>query len=72
MSLLRLLARSAVTAVRLPVAAAWDVVSLGNMGDGTSTAKVLREHEARKQLDDLTEALERAAEIRKLQDGGHP
>ena len=59
MSLFKTLARCANTAVKLPVAVAWDVVSLGNMGDGASTTKVLREHEQRKQLDDILEIIEK-------------
>ena len=58
MSLFRTLARFAETAVKLPVAAAWDVISLGNMGDGASTSKVLREHEAKKQLDDVLDIID--------------
>ena len=63
MSLLRTIRRTANTAVKLPFAMAWDVISLGNMGDGASTSKVLREHEQRKQMDDVCEVLERLAEI---------
>jgi hypothetical protein len=69
MSLLRLARRSAITAVRLPFAAAWDVISLGNMGEGASTARVLREHQDRKTLDDWSEAVERLAEIRQALHG---
>lgn len=59
----KLLKRTTETAVKLPFAMAWDLISLGNMGDGASTSKVLREHEAKKQLDDLTEIIERVREI---------
>ena len=59
MSLFNLISRTVETAVKLPVAAAWDVISLGNMGDGSSTEKVLREHQYRKQADDLEEVIER-------------
>lgn len=58
MSLLKTICRSANTAAKLPFALAWDVISLGNMGEGASTAKVLREHQARKQLDDWAEIVE--------------
>lgn len=58
-----LLKRCAETVIKLPVAAAWDLASLGNMGEGSSTAKVLREHEAKKQLDDFAEAVKRVREI---------
>ena len=58
-----LLKRTTETAVKLPFAMAWDLISLGNMGDGSSTRKVLREHEAKKQLDDLTAIIERVREI---------
>lgn len=58
MSIFKTIARSANTAVKLPFSMAWDVISLGNMGEGASTSKVLREHRDRKQVDDLIEALE--------------
>lgn len=64
MSLFKLISRTVETAVKLPVAAAWDVVSLGNMGDGSSTAKVLRKHEERVYLDEMREALELARKMR--------
>jgi len=65
MSLLRTLARCAETAIKLPVAAAWDVISLGNMGDGASTTKVLREHEVKKQVDDMLDVIDAIKEIQK-------
>jgi hypothetical protein len=58
LSIFKTIARSANTAVKLPFSMAWDVISLGNMGEGASTSKVLREHRDRKQVDDLIEALE--------------
>ena len=58
MSIFRTIKRSVNTAARLPFAMAWDVLSLGNMGDGASTTKILREHEQRKQVDDCLELLE--------------
>lgn len=42
-----------------------DAESYINMGDGSSTGKVLREHEAKKQLDDLVDAVELLKELRK-------
>ena len=60
----KLLKRCTETAVKLPFAMAWDVISLGNMGDGASTSKVLREHETRKQLDEIEEAVEYIRRIR--------
>lgn len=66
MSLFRTIRRCTNTAVKLPFAMAWDCLSLGNMGDGASTSKVLREHEGRKQLDDLTEILDRFGEISRI------
>ena len=65
MSIFKTIKRSVNTAARLPFAMAWDVVSLGNMGDGASTTKILREHEQRKQVDDLLEVLEAVSEARK-------
>lgn len=62
----RLLKRTAETAIKLPFAMTWDVISLGNMGNGTSTSKILREHKAKKQLDDLTEIIERIHEITRI------
>ncbi|MGH6627612.1 MAG: hypothetical protein ACRECD_13925 [Burkholderiaceae bacterium] len=63
--MLKLLKRTATTAVKLPFDMAWDVISLGNMGDEASTSKVLREHEQRKQVDDSLEVLEAVREIKK-------
>jgi len=65
MSIFRTLKRSANTAVKLPFSMAWDVISLGNMGDGASTTKVLREHEQRKRVDEVIEVLEAIGEMRK-------
>jgi hypothetical protein len=62
-SLFRTIRRSVNTAAKLPFAMAWDVISLGNMGDTASTTKVLREHRYRKELDDATEIVERLGEI---------
>lgn len=61
--MLRLLKRTVTTAARLPFAIAWDVLSLGNMGEGASTTKVLREHEQQKQIDDAVEFMRAAAEL---------
>lgn len=61
--MLNLLRRTAITAVKLPLAMAWDVASLGNMGEGASTARVLREHQDRKRLDDALEMVRRAREL---------
>lgn len=69
MSLFRTIRRSVNTAARLPFAMAWDVLSLGNMGDGTSTTKVLREHQDRKHLDDCIDVAERVAELRRAING---
>jgi hypothetical protein len=57
--MIALLKRSLVTAVKLPFAMTWDVLSLGNMGEGSSTGKVLREHKAQKEADALIEAWDR-------------
>lgn len=54
-----LLRRSVRTAVKLPFAVAWDCISLGNMGDGASTSKVLREHRAQKRFDEALEIRKR-------------
>jgi hypothetical protein len=50
-----LIKRSAATALKLPFALAWDCLSLGNMGQGATTSKVLRSHKQQKELDDLLE-----------------
>lgn len=68
MSIFKTISRSANTAIKLPFAMAWDVISLGNMGDGASTSKVLREHEARKYADDMVEAAEL---MRKIKESTH-
>lgn len=65
MSIRRLLGRTVETAIKLPFAMAWDVASLGNMGDGASTSKVLREHNAKKQIDDILDIMDKAREMRK-------
>lgn len=54
--MINLIKRSLTAAVKLPFAMAWDVISLGNMGDGASTSKVLREHRIQKLVDDTIEA----------------
>lgn len=54
-----LLKRSLRTAIKLPFAMTWDCISLGNMGNGASTAKVLREHRAQKRFDETLEILKR-------------
>jgi hypothetical protein len=63
--MLKLLKRCTETAVKLPFAMAWDVISLGNMGDGASTTKILREHEAKKQADDIVEVVKLLKEMSK-------
>ncbi len=62
MSIKRLLRRTTYTAMRLPFAMVWDVLSLGNMGEGESTTKVLREHERQKNIDHLEEVIDRVRE----------
>ena len=61
--MLKLLKRSAKTVVKLPLAMAWDVISLGNMGDGDSTSKVLHEHRVRKQYDETIDVLNDLSKI---------
>lgn len=53
-----LIKRSITTAVKLPFSIAWDCISLGNMGEGSSTSRVLAEHKKRKQVDEVLELLE--------------
>ena len=57
--MMRFLKRSAETAVKLPFAIAWDVISLGNMGDGSSTGRVIREHQVKKEIDEICEIVKR-------------
>ena len=52
MRILKFIERSAITAIKLPIALSWDIISLGNMGDGSSTEKVIREHEKMKREDE--------------------
>lgn len=52
-----LIKRSLATAVKLPFSIAWDCISLGNMGEGSSTSRVLAEHKKRKQVDEVLELL---------------
>lgn len=63
MSIKKLIQRSAETAIKLPFAMAWDVISLGNVGDGSSTGKVLREHKERKFMDDCEDYCKRLRRI---------
>ena len=56
--MIKLIKRSVETAIKLPFSLAWDAISLGNMGEGSSTGKVLKEHQVRKEIDDLKEILE--------------
>lgn len=56
--MIRFLKRNLVTTLKLPAAMAWDFISLGNMGDGASTSKVLREHQNQKYRDDLFDQIE--------------
>lgn len=62
--MIRFLKRNIETAIKLPFALTWDVLSLGNMGDGASTTKVLREHQAKAEFDELIEVIE---ELKKVQ-----
>jgi hypothetical protein len=57
-----LIKRSAATALKLPLAVAWDCISLGNMGEGSATTKILREHQQYKQLDEALELIRRLSE----------
>ena len=52
MRILKLIERSAITAIKLPIALSWDIISLGNMGDRSSIQKVIREHERMKREDE--------------------
>ena len=52
MRILKLLERSVITAIKLPIAISWDVVSLGNMGEKSSTEKVLEDHRKMKREDE--------------------
>jgi hypothetical protein len=58
--ILSLIKRSTTTALKLPFAVAWDCISLGNMGEGASTSKVIRDHQRQKQIDETLELLARA------------
>lgn len=52
-----LIKRSLTTALKLPFFVAWDCINLGNMGEGSSTSRVLAEHKKRKQVDEVLELL---------------
>ena len=52
-----LLKRCAVTAIKLPVAAAWDIISLGNMGEGSSTSQVITEHQNQADYDECLKVM---------------
>lgn len=63
-----LIKRSLTTAVKLPFSIAWDCISLGNMGQGSSTSKVLAEHEFQKQKDEVLEILKAISDLNKSGD----
>jgi hypothetical protein len=65
MSMIGLFKRTTETAVKLPFAVVWDIISLGNMGDGFTTAKILREYERQKALDEIIEIVKRLDKIRR-------
>ena len=52
MRILKFLERSVITAIKLPFAITWDVISLGNMGEKSSTEKVLYDHRKMKREDE--------------------
>ena len=54
----RFLQRNIVTVIKLPFAAVWDVISLGNMGEGTSTGKAIQEHRNQKAFDEQLDRIE--------------
>lgn len=54
-----LIKRSTATALKLPFAVVWDCISLGNMGEGASTSRVLRDHQKQKDADEILELIER-------------
>lgn len=56
--MIRLFKRTATTALRLPFAAAWDALTLANFGEGSSTGRVLREHQARAALDETIDLID--------------
>ena len=61
-----LIKRSLTTAIKLPFSIAWDCISLGNMGEGSSTSRVLAEHQIQKSLDDVGEIAKNLRKIAKL------
>ena len=62
----KLFKRSLTTAAKLPFAVAWDCVSLGNMGEGSSTSAALQEHKAQKSLDNMGEIAKQLSIIAKI------
>jgi hypothetical protein len=54
----RFLRRCATTALKVPIALAWDAVTLGNYGDGSSTARVVRDHQRQRQADETLDLME--------------
>ena len=61
----RFLKRTAETTIKLPFAVVWDIASLGNMGEGSSTVKVIQEHKDKKQVDDVLEIIKQLCEMNK-------
>jgi hypothetical protein len=57
--------RAIKTGIKLPFAATWDLISLGNMGEESSTMNVIDEHRRQKRFDDDIDNLEKVFEIAK-------
>ncbi len=61
----KLLSRTLKTAVRLPFAIAWDVVTLGNLGGDTATGQIVEEHREAKEVDDFQDLLNEIREAKR-------
>ena len=57
------ISRNLKTAIKLPFAIAWDCISLGNLGEGTSTMNVIDEHRKEKQTDEVFELLHKIKDV---------
>lgn len=60
--MLRFLKRNLTTAMKLPVAAAWDAVSMCNVAQGSSTMKVIEEHQRKAERDETLDLIEDIAD----------
>ncbi len=61
----RFLKRNITSVIKLPFAMGWDIISLGNMGETSSTEKVIKAHKSRAQADEILDMFEELAKLKR-------